>query len=119
MMNFESFVEGFGLAAINTMNMSLYRDYFQCSCGENHWFDERINILYQGYWKVVVRCPNDADYLTSLKIKTFMVVKFKGFESLAGTQLENQEEREMLRGYLMLLRDAGPKPKLRKRRWLT
>jgi hypothetical protein len=96
MMSFEDFGRDFGRAAKPTMNMSIYRDNFDCACGRSHWFDERINVICEGLMKVMVTCPDDESYLTSVKIKTFMVVKFKGFESLAGTRLANESDRQAL-----------------------
>lgn len=90
MMSFNDFAKDFGNSAPNSMNMSIYRDNFQCACGQSHWFDESITVVCQGgLMKIMVICPNDSSYLTSLKIKTFMVFKFKGFESLAGTHLSS------------------------------
>jgi len=96
-MDFESFVEDFGRAAKPIMDMSIYRDSFQCACGKSHWFDEEIDIICEGLMKIMVVCPADAAFLTSLKIKTFMVFKFKGFESLAGAHLKNQNEIDAVR----------------------
>lgn len=93
-MSFSEFLDSFGKAVKPSMNMSIYRDEFKCSCGESHWFDEGINIVCDGFQKVMVTCPNDSSYLTSLKIKTFMMFKFKGFESLAGTRIKNQQEND-------------------------
>ena len=93
-MSFSEFLDSFGKAVKPSMNMSIYRDEFKCSCGESHWFDESINIVCDGFQKVMVTCPNDSSYLTSLKIKTFMMFKFKGFESLAGTRIKNQQEND-------------------------
>lgn len=94
MLGFEAFMEDFGKAAPNTMNMSIYRDNFQCACGRSHWFDESIQIVCQGgIMKIMVVCPDDPSNITSVKIKTFMVVKFKGFESLAGTRVANDQDR--------------------------
>lgn len=92
MMGFEDFAEDFGRAAKPTMNMSIYRGDFQCACGQPHWFDELIDIVCEGLMKVMVVCPLDRSYVTSVKIKTFMMVKFKGFESLAGTRLQSVED---------------------------
>lgn len=103
-MNFESFLNDFGRAAKPTMDMSIYRDNFQCACGKSHWFDERIDIICEGLMKVMVVCPDDSSYLTSLKIKTFLLVKFKGFESLSGTQLNGQADVESLRTMRALFR---------------
>lgn len=76
MMSFEGFMNDFGKAAPNSMNMSVYRDNFQCACGRSHWFDESIDVVCQGgLMKIMVICPDDSSFLTSLKIKTFM-----GFE---------------------------------------
>lgn len=95
-MNFESFLNDFGRAAKPNLDMSIYRDNFQCSCGKSHWFDESIDIICEGLMKVIVVCPDDSSHLTNLKIKTFLLVKFKGFESLAGTQLKTQSDVETL-----------------------
>lgn len=93
MMSFEGFMNDFGKAAPNSMNMSVYRDNFQCACGRSHWFDESIDVVCQGgLMKIMVICPDDSSFLTSLKIKTFMVFKFKGFESLSGTHLSGSED---------------------------
>lgn len=92
MMNFDNFADDFGNAIKPTMDMSIYRDNFQCSCGETHWFDEDIDIICEGLMKVMVVCPNDPAFLTSLKIKTFMLFKFKGFVSLSGTHLKSKED---------------------------
>ena len=104
MMRFDDFANDFGRAAKPTMNMSIYRDNFQCACGQSHWFDERIDIVCEGLMKVMVICPKDASYVTSLKIKTFMIVKFKGFESLAGTQITSIEDRAALMAIRMAVR---------------
>jgi len=93
MLNFEQFARAFGNAAPNTMNMSIYRDNFQCACGGSHWFDECADVVCQGAaMTIIVVCPDDPTFITSLKIKTFMVFKFKGFESLAGTQLRDESD---------------------------
>ncbi len=86
-----SFLTDFGNAITPQMNMSIYRDNFQCSCGTTHWFDECIDILAEGRRKVMVACPEQPNYLTALKIKTFMLVKFQGFESLSGTTASREE----------------------------
>jgi hypothetical protein len=92
MMDFESFVDYFGKAFKPVKNMSIYRDTFKCACGKSHWFDEEIDIVCEGPFKVMVVCPDDPAFLTALKIKTFMVFKFKGFVSIAGTHLNSKEQ---------------------------
>lgn len=93
-LKFADFVQDFGKAAKPTMNMSIYRDKFECACGQSHWFDQFVDIVCEGsVMKVMVVCPTDSSFLTSLKIKTFMVVKFKGFESLAGTHISSPSEK--------------------------
>jgi hypothetical protein len=103
-MSFDDFTRDFGRAAKPTMNMSIYRDNFDCACGRSHWFDERINIVCEGFMKIMVTCPDDDSYLTSLKIKTFVLVKFRGFESLAGTRLANDNDRQALIAIRMAVR---------------
>ena|GEM_PF-1493128 len=95
--DFEGFAEDFGRVAKPVMDMSIYRDSFQCACGKSHWFDENIDIVCEGLKKVMVVCPENAAFLTSLKIKTFLMFKFKGFESLAGAHLQSQNEIDAVR----------------------
>ena len=108
MLDFESFFDEFskdlGTVAEPIMDMSIYRDSFQCSCGKSHWFDESIDIICEGPMKVMVVCPNDAAFLTNLKIKTFMIFKFKGFESLAGTHLKSTEDFLLLQTICSFIR---------------
>jgi hypothetical protein len=96
-LSLEKFVSDFGRAAKPTMDMSIYRDSFACACGQSHWFDERIDIICQGFgMKVMVVCPKDPSFLTSIKIKTFMVFKFKGFETLSGARLQTSQDNILL-----------------------
>jgi hypothetical protein len=87
MFDFDAFMDDFGRAAKPTMNMSIYRDNYKYACGNSHWFDERIAIVCEGLMKVMLICPENPAYVTAVKIKTFLVFKFKGFESLAGTKI--------------------------------
>lgn len=97
MMNFDDFADDFGRAAKPIMDMSIYRDSFQCACGKSHWFDGEIDIICEGLMKAMVVCPDSEAFLTSLKIKTFLIFKFKGFESLAGTHLQTQNDIDVVR----------------------
>lgn len=103
-MPFQRFVEDFGRSAKPVMNMSIYQDNFQCACGQSHWFDSRIKIVCEGLMKVMVVCPQDSSFVTSLKIKLFMLVKFKGFESLAGTQVKTPAEEAGLKAIYLAVR---------------
>lgn len=97
LMGFEDFVDKFGRAAKPTMDMSIYRDSFECGCGQRHWFDEGIDIICEGFMKVMVHCPEDPTYVNSLKIKTFMIFKFKGFENLGATRTTSVGEAALVR----------------------
>ena len=105
-MKFEEFATFFGRMAKPNMNMSIYRDSFACACGQSHWFDEnKIDIICEGFGKVMVSCPEDTSYITSLKIKTFMIFKFKGFESLAGSRLTSLQEKAALQAIRVAVRN--------------
>lgn len=97
MLPFEKFAEAFGNAVKPQMNMSIYNGDYQCACGRSHTFDSyRTKMLAEGAMRVMVECPVNQSYLTNVKIKTFMLVKFKGFESESGTELKTPEERQMV-----------------------
>jgi hypothetical protein len=104
MLRLGNFLENFGRAAPPIMDMSIYRDNFKCACGKTHWFDEFIQIICEGFQKVMVFCPEDQKYITNLKIKTFLIFKFKGFESLAGTHIETTEDEITLKAIKLTMR---------------
>jgi hypothetical protein len=98
MLSFEAFLGEFGDVKKHMLDMSIYRDSFQCACGRSHWFDEQIDIVGGTFFmKLMVVCPEDHSYLTSIKIKTFMLLKFTGFKSLAGTRMNGEIELTTLR----------------------
>jgi hypothetical protein len=92
----EALLDSFGNAIKPQMNMSIYRDNFECACGRSHWFDQSIQILCEGKMKILVVCPVDKNFVTILKISTFMILKFRGFVSLAGARAKTNEEVAML-----------------------
>lgn len=104
MLGFEAFLADFGKASRLTMNMSIYRDRYQCACGNTHWFDEHADIVCQGFYKVMVTCPNDPAYVTAIKIKTVLGFAFKGFESLAGTQVRAPSEAAAFKALRIMTR---------------
>ncbi|MDA8740767.1 hypothetical protein N9M73_06545 [Rhodobacteraceae bacterium] len=88
----DEFLEDFGLTAKPRMNVSIYQADYQCGCGKIHWFNGDEYIICEGYYKVMVYCPEGAAFVNSLKIKTFMLFKFKGFETLASAKLQTEED---------------------------
>jgi len=104
LVNLTTFFDTFGKAGKPRMNMSIYRESFKCACGKSHWFDESIKIVCEGTgMKIAVLCPEEA-FITSLKIKTFMVFKFKGFESISGAQIKTEGDAVLLASVFKLMR---------------
>lgn len=95
-LTFERFIADFGKITKHRMNMSMYSDSFECACGSTHWFDQPIEIIGDGFWKVIVVCPDTGRHITSLKIKTTFGFGFKGFDSLAGAMLETPDDLLLL-----------------------
>jgi hypothetical protein len=93
----EGFLNSLGNVMSVRMNLSLYEGEFDCACGKKHEFGNHIRLLCQGSWSVVMECPDDADYLTYVKIKMFLMVKFKGFKKLSGYHVKNERENSILR----------------------
>ena len=93
----EQFIESIGRAMKVRMDLSLYYgNQFECACGKEHKFDYRTKRLCQGYWRVVMVCPDDESHLTTVKIKMFLMVKFRGFESIAGHHMQDENEKMAL-----------------------
>ena len=81
----------------NKMDLSLYEGYWDCACGKQHWMIQNHNIICQGFWKVMVRCPNNPNMITAVKVKTkFLGMKFDDYESTAGTVVSSEEDRTLL-----------------------
>ena len=88
----DEFLKDFGRTAKPTMNMSIYQADYKCGCGKIHWFNGNEYIICESFYKVMVYCPEGAAFVNSLKIKTFMFFKFKGFETLASAKLQSEED---------------------------
>lgn len=91
-LKFNEFIENFGKACPNVFNTSLYHGTFKCACGKEHWFDPSLIICSAFSMRIMVQCPEDPTYLNNIKIKTFLLTKFKGFETLSGTKIETEED---------------------------
>lgn len=104
LVNFESFLKSVGTAMQPRMNMSIYNGAFDCACGTSHVYGPHIHLIAEGRMRVVMECPNDSNYMTNVAIKTFMVVKFKGFESIAGWHAKTPEVLSSARGVFSELR---------------
>ena len=86
------------------MNMSIYNGPFECACGSTHEYGPHIRLLCEGRMRVVMACPRDSNYLTNVAIKTFMIVKFKGFESLSGFHVKTPADQLAIKTMLSILR---------------
>lgn len=97
MLNYEDFMRDFGKMAKQTMNLSIYKGQWQCACGKSHNFNEHtLDIIGQGaVMRLMIMCPDDPHYVTNVKIKTFMIFKFLGFESLSGAKMTDKELEEL------------------------
>lgn len=96
MLSFKEFVADFGKITKHRMNMSMYDGNFQCACGGEHWFQYHgIQIIGDGFYKVMVICPK-SNHVTSVKIKTTLGFGFRGFESLAGAVVVGPEDEFLL-----------------------
>ena len=96
MLSFKEFVADFGKITKHRMNMSVYDGNFQCACGGEHWFQYHgIQIIGDGFYKVMVICPK-SNHVTSVKIKTTLGFGFRGFESLAGAVVVGPEDEFLL-----------------------
>lgn len=100
----EPFLESIGRAMLPRMNMSIYNGPFDCACGATHMYGPHIQLLCEGSMRVVMICPEDDSYCTNVAIKTFMLVKFKGFQSISGFQLKTQDEGLAIATFRSLLR---------------
>ncbi len=100
----EPFLESVGTAMRPRMNMSIYNGTFDCACGSSHEYGPHIHLLCEGRMRVVMACPHDSNYLTNVAIKTFMVVKFKGFESISGFHAKTPVDQITIRSVVSALR---------------
>lgn len=82
----------------NRMILSEYDGRWQCACGKTHYKIDQSDIVCQGFWRVLVHCPEDPSYLTAVKVNMgLMGLKFKNYESLAGTKIETPADALTLR----------------------
>ena len=92
--NPEEFFASIGRMMAVRMNMSQYNGLFECACGQEHMYTPTVKLLAQGKWRVVMECPDDANYLTNVEIKTgFLGFGFKRFNSISGFKCKDEIEQ--------------------------
>lgn len=101
----QEFLSTFGQAMRVRINLSPYDGHpFDCACGAVHSIESCKELLCQGYRRVIAVCPDNSNYLTNIKVQTFLIFKFLGFKSLNGTLISTEEDEELLRYVLAQLR---------------
>lgn len=95
MLPFEDFVKNFDNKIMrNKMILSTYKASWRCACGKDHFMIDESNVAFQGFWKLAVHCPENPAYITAVKVNTgFLGMKFKGYESLFGSEITSQEDK--------------------------
>jgi len=91
LLKLDGFLQSIGTAIRPQMDMSIYHGAFDCACGNSHAYGPHIDLLCEGSMRVVMVCPNDRSYMTNVAIKTFLLVKFRGFASIAGWHAKTPE----------------------------
>ena len=77
----------------NKMDMSPYQGHlFRCSCGQEHMYvSSLVEVLRElSDMRLIFKCPENSSFATCVKVKGLF--RFKGFESLYGTKIENETE---------------------------
>jgi len=73
------------------MDTSTYNGHpFECACGQIHEFNShQVEVLRElTRMRLVLACPINDGYVTCVKVKGWF--RFKGFESLIGTKIEEE-----------------------------
>lgn len=81
-----------------------YGASYECACGQEHILEPYSQILYQGFWRIVIVCPDDERYLTCVKIKMILMVKFTGLQSISGTRIKTDTDKLLLANLLAQLK---------------
>jgi hypothetical protein len=89
-------LELFGRSMPPQMDMSIYVSTFDCPCGSSHILNEQVSILREGLMKVLALCPEDPSYILSIKIRTLLIVRFQGLETICGSRIRTLGERKMV-----------------------
>lgn len=101
----EKFLIKVGRAIHNRMDLSPYWGQpFQCACGFTHRLSPADRILMQGFWRVVIPCPDTENHFSLIKVKIF---SFKANSSLVyktGTKIESEYEMQLLLAMISMLR---------------
>lgn len=101
----EKFLTSFGRMMRLRMDVSPYFGHeYECACGARHKLDYHIELLCQGYWKVIAVCPDDPDYLTTVKIHMLLMVKFLRLKGVNGTRIDAEDDYQLLCGVFRSLK---------------
>ncbi len=77
---------------------------YECSCGQQHVLKSYSRILYQGFYRIVIECPDDPAYLTCVKIRMILMAKFIGLTSISGTKVSTDTDKFLLANLMKILR---------------
>ncbi len=99
------FLSNVGRAMLNRMDLSPYfgQTYF-CACGGVHSLSMFDQVLFQGFFKIVLPCPDDDTYLTLLKVKMFSFRRNSSLVYKSGTRIESELDKALLGTYVRSLR---------------
>ncbi len=101
----DKFLSGVGTAMLNRMDLSpYYGQTYECACGDEHELSVFDRILFQGYWRVAIPCPEDETYLTLIKVKAFTFRRNSSLVYMAGTQVKSDMDAHLLSAVLKALR---------------
>ena len=78
------------------LRLDIYKGRWQCACGQTHYGFHDMDVICQGFFKILIHCPDDPYYITAVNIKTgFFGMGFKGLESEMGTKMESDYDKDL------------------------
>lgn len=83
-----------------------YGHTYRCACGFAHLFDANTSVLCEGYLKMILACPTDPQYLTSVRTRIYGIEQFGGLEGAFGVRLNGNSNQMTIDQYLNQIADG-------------
>lgn len=89
----------------NQINLTkYYRHTFRCACGL-HVFDQITTLLCEGYWRLILVCPDDNRFVTNVRARMILIQEFGGLATGYGTRIDSSADQAMLDAYMVEVTD--------------
>ncbi len=85
----------------NRIDLNTYYGHtFRCACGYTHIFDTNIEVLCEGYWRLILSCPVDNRFITNARARMILIQEYGGLAAGYGACINNPTDQAELHTFM-------------------